>query len=310
MNDSGYYIGACQQQCNQIVNHAWAEFNALGYSGSNSGGKLIVEHSQFDNNEDGFDTNSQNGDNPPPQNGQCPNNGISPITHTHSCWVFMNNYVHDNNNPNVPAAGSAAAGPVGTGMSVSGGRFDTIMNNRFSNNNAWGVILVPFPDSGPPCTGGTPNFALLGSGSCLYDEWGNALLNNKFSNNGGYGNPTNGDFEQLRFQSGEASDCFSGNTDSSGHLNAASQALETQYPSCAGTQTPANVNGPFLTEVLCDSQVEIGGTSACLPTDHYPRMTAINNGLHKLPPASKLPTMKNPCKGVPKNPWCGRSKKH
>ncbi len=87
------------------------EFNALGYSGSNSGGKLVVENSEFDNNEDGFDTNSQNGDNPPPQNGACPNGGISPITHTHSCWVFMDNYVHDNNNPNIPAAGRGRGGP-------------------------------------------------------------------------------------------------------------------------------------------------------------------------------------------------------
>ncbi len=44
-NDSGFYIGACQQVCNQTVNHAWAEFNALGYSGSNSGGRLVIENS-------------------------------------------------------------------------------------------------------------------------------------------------------------------------------------------------------------------------------------------------------------------------
>jgi hypothetical protein len=304
MNDSGYYIGACQQQCNQVVNNAWAEFNALGYSGSNSGGSLVVEKSQFDQNEDGFDTNSQNGDNPPPQNGTCPNNGISPITHTHSCWVFMHNNVHDNNNPNVPAEGSAAAGPVGTGMSVSGGRFDTIMDNTFSNNDAWGMILVPYPDSGPPCTGGQKNNPLLGTGSCLYDEWGDAVLNNKFSHDGSFGNPTNGDFEELNFNPNEPNDCFSGNTDSSGHLDTGSQALETAYPSCSGNQAVANTNGPFLSQVLCDSGDEIGGVSACVPSDHYPRVTAINNGLHKLPPAKSLPTMPNPCKGVPKNPWC------
>ena len=154
-NDSGYYIGACQQECDQTVNHAWAEYNALGYSGSNSGGRLVIENSRFDNNEDGFDTNSQNGDNPPPQDGSCPDGGTSPITNTHSCWVFIHNYVHDNNNPNVPALGSAAAGPVGTGMSLSGARNDTIMDNVFENNGAWGTILVPYPDSGPPCTGGT-----------------------------------------------------------------------------------------------------------------------------------------------------------
>ena len=52
---------------------------------------MVIKDSQFDNNKDGFDTNSQNGDNPPPQDGSCPHGGISPITHTTSCWVFMHN---------------------------------------------------------------------------------------------------------------------------------------------------------------------------------------------------------------------------
>jgi hypothetical protein len=150
-NDSGYYIGACAQQCNQVVDHAWAEYSALGYSGTNSGGSLIVKNSEFDNNQDGFDTNSQNNDDAPsPQDGSCPGGGISPITGTHSCWVFMDNYVHDNNNPDVPGAGAAAAGPVGTGLSVAGGRNDTIMNNRFVHNGAWGVLFVPYPDTETP----------------------------------------------------------------------------------------------------------------------------------------------------------------
>src|ERR1700756_3396234 len=150
-NDSGFYIGACQQICDQTLNHGWSEYNALGYSGTNSGGRLLIENSQFDNNEDGFDTNSQNADEPAPQNGSCPNGVKPPVKGAPTCWVFFHNYVHDNNNPNVPASGSAAAGPVGTGMSVSGGRFDTIMDNRFVNNDAWGMILVPSLDSGKPC---------------------------------------------------------------------------------------------------------------------------------------------------------------
>ena len=28
------------------------------------------------------------------------------------------------------------------------------MNNIVANNSAWGVIFVPYPDSGPSCTGG------------------------------------------------------------------------------------------------------------------------------------------------------------
>jgi hypothetical protein len=294
-NDSGYYIGACKQVCNQTINHAWSEFSVLGYSGSNSGGKLVVENSEFDNNQDGFATNSQNGDNPPPQNGACPNNGISPITHTHSCWVFMHNFVHNNNNPNVPALGSAAQGPVGTGVSVSGGRNDTIMNNRFVNNNAWGVIVLPYSDSGTPCTGGTVNSPFA---DCLFDEYGDALLNNKFSNNGGYGNPTNGDFEHLSLETHPTS-CFSGNTDPAG-LTAGSATLQATYPTCTGTAVSPNINVPFLNQVLCDSQVKLSGFG-CQPGDFYPRRTKVV--MHPLPKKG-LATMPNPCVGVPHNPWC------
>ena len=62
----------------------------------------------------------------------------------------MHNDVHDNNNPNVPRAGSAAAGPTGTGMTLSGGRNDTVMDNRFSDNGAWGILFVPYPDDSSP----------------------------------------------------------------------------------------------------------------------------------------------------------------
>ncbi|MBV9917494.1 MAG: hypothetical protein JO153_13400 [Solirubrobacterales bacterium] len=297
-NDSGYYIGACKQVCNQTIDHAWAEYSALGYSGSNSGGQLVVKNSEFDHNEDGFDTNSQNGDNPPPQNGACPGNKISPITHTHSCWVFMNNYVHDNNNPNVPAAGSAAAGPVGTGMSISGGRNDAVMNNRFVNNNAWGVILVPYIDSGPPCTGGNPNSPF----GCLFEEWGDALLNNRFSHNGSYGHPSNGDFAHLNLQDGEPTNCYRGNRAiGGGPLSPDAAALQQAYPFCTGAAVPASSSNPaFLSEVLCNSQVQLNGQPSPCPTGQYPRRTRVV--MHPLPKG--LPTMPNPCRGVPANPWC------
>jgi hypothetical protein len=310
MNDSGFYIGACQQVCNQTLMHAWSEFNALGYSGSNSGGQLVVESSQFDNNEDGFDTNSQNGDNPPPQDGACPGGATSPITHTSSCWVFRGNYVHDNNNPNVPTAGSAAAGPVGTGMSISGGRNDTIEDNIFANNGAWGTIFVPYPDSGPPCTGGTGGTS---GAPCMYDEYGDALLDNSYRNNGFFGNPTNGDLGYVNTEAGPT-DCFAGNTDADGDFTSAPASVEQSYPTCNGQTVPPSDSNPqsaqFLDEVACDSQINFNGLVPvpCSPTDNYPRMTQINNGLHPLPPASQLPTMANACKGVPKNPWCTAKK--
>jgi hypothetical protein len=302
-NDSGYYIGACQQVCDQVVNGAWAEYNALGYSGSNSGGNLVVANSQFDHNEDGFDTNSQNGDNPPPQNGACPNNGISPVTHTHSCWVFIHNFVHDNNNPNVPALGSAAAGPVGTGMSISGGRNDTVMDNVFANNGAWGTIFVPYPDSGAPCTGGT-----LTPAACLYDESGLALIGNTYEHNGFFKNPTNGDVAVTNLLPGPA-DCFGGNVEEGGGAPTTSPPdLQALYPNCTGALTLPDLNPLFLDEVACDSEsITIGpikGAEICLPGTYYPRRTSVI--MHPLP--SGLPSMQDPCSGVPANSWCPSSK--
>ena len=281
-----------------MINHAHGQYSALGYSGTNSGGSLVVKNSEFDRNEDGFDTNSQNADFPPPQNGACPHNGISPITHTHSCWVFMNNYVHDNNNPNVPSSGSAAAGPVGTGISLSGARNDTVMHNRFVNNKAWGVILVPYVDSGPPCTGGDPNSPF----GCLYDQFGDAVLNNTFTGNGGYGHPTNGDIAQLNLEAGNPTNCFSGNVKSSGGPATTSPAdLQTTHPTCNGKPMGINSNPTFLNEVLCDSQVElVPGVPPSCPSGQYPRRTDVV--MHALP--SGLATMPNPCHGVPANPWC------
>ena len=190
-------VGACQQQCDVTIDHSWFEYNALGYSGTNSGGAVVIQNSEFDHNQDGLDTNTQvNGDPPPPQDGRCPDGKTSPITKTTSCWVFQDNYVHDNNNADVPAAGSAAQGPVGTGMTVSGGRRNTVMNNRFENNGAWGCYNIPFLDSGAPYEGktcadyGGVQDALYG---CVLDPQGNALVGNTFSGNGFFGNPTNGD---------------------------------------------------------------------------------------------------------------------
>ncbi len=297
-SDSGFYIGACMQVCNQFVDHIHAQFNVLGYSGSNSGGTLVVKNSEFDHNQFGFDSNSQNGDNPAPQNGACPKGVNPPVAGVTTCWVFVDNIVHDNNNPDVPAQGAAAAGPLGTGLSLTGARNDTVMHNRFVNNNAWGVIFIPDPDNGKPCIGGTLNSPLLGKGSCLFDGWGRHLVDNTFKNNGGFGNPTNGDFEQQNLEK-HPSDCFSGNVDVAGSLNAASAQLEHMFPTCTTTPVDPNINVPFLNEVLCDSAVNLK-PFGCQKGDHYPHRTKVV--MHQLPKGLK--SMPNPCAGVPKNPWC------
>src|SRR3954454_1883109 len=255
-NDSDYYIGACQQVCNQVMNDAHAQYSALGYSGTNSGGRLIVKNSEFDHNKDGFDTNSQNNDDSPsPQDGACPNGGTSPIKHTHSCWVFMHNYVHDNNNPNVPGAGTAAAGPTGTGMSISGGRDNTVMDNRFENNGAWGIILVPYPDTETPPAGQNCQGGIAGPNNfCLFDDWGNELANNTFDHNGFFGNDTNGDIAEITFTAGPTN-CFHGNKHPDGSPATTSPSdLQTTKPKCDGSPAPPDSTPDFPAQVLCDSQ--------------------------------------------------------
>ncbi|HUY66220.1 MAG TPA: hypothetical protein VMV06_05340 [Acidimicrobiales bacterium] len=319
-SDSGIYVGACKRTCSVTIDHAWMENNALGYSGTNSGGQIIVQNSKFDNNKDGFDTNTAlTGDPPPPQNGRCGGTTTSAITGTSSCWVFRGNLVESNNNPNVPVSGTAGLGPTGTGMTISGGRNDTIMNNEFLDNAAWGALFVPYPDGnttsgGKTCTG-TKGIVATSLGipglACLFDPQGDRLVNNKFSGNGSLGNPGNADFGNLLLGGKEPVNCFSGNTEwdstFTSQLGPATNAnaldsMPQLTPSTCGTKTPkasllgSNTDTTLLLQVECDAGLLSGGLCA---TAHYPQPTAIV--MHPLP---SLPSMPNPCAGVPANLWC------
>src|SRR3954447_1654859 len=294
-DDSDYYIGACAQVCNQTMNHAHAQYSALGYSGTNAGGKLLVENSEFDHNKDGFDTNSQNNDDAPsPQDGACPGT-------TRSCWTFVHNYVHDNNNPDVPGRGVAGSSPVGAGLTITGGRNDTVMNNRFEDNGGWGVLFIPFPDTDKPpkiahCQGGVHMTGL----GCLYDAWGNALTGNTFRHNGFFGNPTNADFGELSLTGPHPSNCFSGNVEAGGGEPTSSPpGLQASKPVC-GRQADADTNTPLVNELICNTGLLTG---ACPAGSHYPRRKKVV--MHPLPKG--LTSMPDPCKGVPANPWCPRT---
>jgi hypothetical protein len=304
-DDSGYYIGACQQLCHQTIDYGWGEYSAIGYSGTNSGGWLLVENSLFDHNEGGFDTNSENnGDWPSPQNGACPKGVKPPIAGVGSCWVLYNNVFRDNNNPNVPAVGIASAEPVGTGVSDEG-RNDAFFHNRFVDNGAWGAAFQPFPDTGTPpsnavpCVGGLENFSVFGfSIACFYDDWGNELIDNTFTHNGFFGNPSNGDIAESTFVAGQLINCYRGNHDTSGTVTTSPTNLLQTNGTCGQISTSADQNQTFSFEALCDTQI-LGAGIGCSKTDRYPRRTHVV--MHPLP---RLKTMPNPCAGVPVNPWC------
>jgi hypothetical protein len=294
MQDSDYYVGACRD-CNTLVSDAHAQYSALGYSGTNSGGHLRIVDSEWDHNKTGLVSNSQNNDDAPsPALGWCPGSAST------SCTIIEGNSFHDNNNPNVPGAGAAAFGPVGTGLVLAGVRGDMVRDNRFADNGAWGVVTAPYPDNEKPppvahCAGGVKNY--LGSFKCFYDDWGNEVTGNAFTHDGFFGNTTNGDLADV---SGDNTpgNCWHANTDATGTVTEAPADLQATHGTCGTRNAGADVNSDLATQLICDAEL----FGRCDPsTGKYPRTTKV-----VMPKLRRQKTMPDPCAGVPTNPWCAR----
>jgi hypothetical protein len=298
--DSAFYIGGCPD-CNTTLDRAHAQNSDLGYSGTNSGGHLIIQNSEFDNNQSGFVTNSQNNDDAPsPQDGICPSGGTGP-TGTHSCWVFTKNSVHDNNNPNVPTTGSAEAGPVGSGVVIAGGRNDTVTENTIYNNGAWGVLLAPYPDTETPppiahCEGGVGT-EIEGTAVCYYDDWGNEVEKNTLTNNGFFGNPSNVDLAELS-NLNNPGNCWHGNVDTSGTVTSEPQFIQSPpHSECGIPDSGEPLASSLGAQVACDTKF-FASCPEGVPAN-YPQRTKVE--LQPLPPQATMP---DPCTGVPRNSWC------
>jgi hypothetical protein len=309
-SDSAYYIGACPD-CNTTLDNVTAENSDLGYSGSNSGGRLVVKNSLFQNNEEGFATQSQNNDDaPPPQDGICPGGTENPsppalAQRKNICWEFTNNQVLNNNNGKTPTHPSAP-GLVGTGMSIAGGHNDLVAGNTFSGNKAWGILLVPYPGVGenpPPqvpaednCKGGTK-----AEGNCLFEAYANEIVGNTFSSNGGFKNPSNGDIGEVADpQPTQLANCWHANTEEGGgEPTSEPKAIQATHGTCSNPDTGGEPTTSVLAaQATCDSQLLAECPSA--PGEEYPRFP---NEVQMLP-VPEQETMPNPCLGVPHNPWC------
>jgi hypothetical protein len=224
----------------------------------------------------------------------------------------VGNYVHDNNDPNVPAIGDAAIGPVGTGIVLAGDRNNIITNNTFADNDAWGVLTTVFPDTGAEnpnntsnCHGGVLGGTVAGQTfPCLFDDWGNQVVGNTFSGNGGYGNVTNGDLADLSVvpveQLGAPGNCFSGNHQASGApASTWPLLLQTLQASCTNPlgYPDAASTTVLAAQVGCATQALFQCPSTVVA--NYPRQTQVV--MPAMPPQTTMP---NPCVGVPDNPWC------
>ncbi len=290
MNDAAFYVGACHP-CRATLNRLKGDYNTLGYSGTNSSG-VTIENSEFDQNFTGISTDSENNDDAPsPQLGS----------------TFKNNYVHDNNNPNVPSKPEGLR-IVGVGIIVTGGRHNRVTGNRVEHNGAWGIVMAPFPDVRKPpkvahCTGGAETKNSDGTVSCYFDDWDNDVIGNKLANNGFFGNPTNGDLADISGQN-TPGNCWHDNVHTDGSaVTSEPSDLQATHTDCMAANHGDDLTSELAQQAICAS--ELTGPCADDATHHYPRTTNIK--VHKLP---KLAGMKNPCAGVPANPWCPRRASH
>jgi len=309
MGDSDYYIGACAD-CNVDVTDAHAENSSLGFSGTNAGGHLVLENSEWDNNKAGIAPNALNNDDwPSPPDGSCPAGTTSPL-HLPTCGAIVNNNVHDNNNYNAPSYGIAGSAPPGTGILLSGVQNYTVTGNRIENNKSYGVVVNDFPDTETPpqdavdagaaCRGGTDLSTPLQE-LCYYNAFGNEVAANSFTANGTYGNPGNADIAVATMVHNPGN-CFHDNTDTSGTLSSDPPQIQTVMGTCG---QPNGYLGPSLVQLLCTTPgaVSIGSfipTCPTTPVTNYPPVTGVT--IMAIPHSEA--TMPNPCAGVPNNPWC------
>jgi hypothetical protein len=294
MGDSSFYVGACPD-CHVVLTHVHAQNSPLGFSGTNAGGHLLIENSEWDQNKIGILPNSLNDDDwPSPQNGACPAGETGP-TGTASCTVIRNNDIHDNNNPNVPQFGISRYTAVGVGILLYGGQNDTVSDNRVRQNGLWGIIIgdVPDPET-PPATNPNPCSGGIQSGSiCYFVGYGNEVAHNFLMKNGFFGNVTNGDLADAHIAH-TPGNCWHGNFDPQG-LTSAPANIQTTLGTCG----VANQGDPTVEAVgLCESGID-PQACATLPPLHFPTRTA-----PVLLPIPREQSMPDPCAGVPANPWC------
>jgi hypothetical protein len=283
-NDSGMYLGACAE-CKARIDKATMENNALGYSGSNSGGNLVIENSIIRNNSAGIAPNSENpGDGPPPQNGAC--NPIPPYRKGHKvlptfesteiehCTIIRNNLLENNNNLSAPANTSASASPWGTGVELPGDYGDLVEGNTFVGNSTDAVMAFEYPNPFPP-----------EEDTIFFAASGNKIANNKFIGNGTAPVKYPGDV----FMAGGVF------TESTNNCASGNEFTAATYP--------ANIEGTWgCQNKTTPNPVELGFAGVEYLLELQEASVARTPVGQPAPPAQE--TMPNPCEGVPANPLC------
>jgi plastocyanin len=126
--DAGFYIGQCFP-CHAVITDVEAEWNGLGYSGTNAGGDLNLVNSSWHDNRAGIVPNSGSGEANPPQHGV----------------TITGNTVFNNNNAQTPAIDIAKIAQ-GNGILVAGGDDNVVQRNLVYNHDVSGIAVVTLPE--------------------------------------------------------------------------------------------------------------------------------------------------------------------
>jgi plastocyanin len=126
--DSGFYIGQCHP-CNALITNVVATGNALGYSGTNAGGNMIIRDSDWFENRAGIVPNTLDSEALPPQRGV----------------VIVGNWVHGNHNRSAPANSSTFAA-FGNGIVLAGGSDNEVAYNLVDDHPYAGIAVAPNVD--------------------------------------------------------------------------------------------------------------------------------------------------------------------
>ena len=128
--DAGFYIGQCDP-CNAVITDVVAEYNGLGYSGTNSSGNIYIVNSEWRNNVAGIAPNTLDSELLPPVNNV----------------VVAGNYIHHNGEDELAPNRTAEWSAFGTGVVLAGARDSTVRNNLMVNNRSAGVQVVSMIDA-------------------------------------------------------------------------------------------------------------------------------------------------------------------
>jgi hypothetical protein len=123
--DAAYYIGECNP-CRTVIRHVVARLSAVGYSGTNASGRLVIRDSRWDRNAAGILPNSYANEANPPQERA----------------TIVRNLVTGSGTVPVPLH-TPLAGFWGIGIGIAGGRDNIVERNTVSRSARYGIAVFP-----------------------------------------------------------------------------------------------------------------------------------------------------------------------